>query len=68
MPKSKKRYWAEKIAGNRARDAKKRRHLRALGWKVVVVWECELKKPAKLADKLSKSLDRFGGMRGRKTG
>ncbi|MHB8448274.1 MAG: very short patch repair endonuclease [Rudaea sp.] len=58
MPKSRRRYWSEKIAGNRVRDARKRRCLRALGWKVVVVWECELKKPVELADKLRKALGR----------
>ncbi len=44
MPKTREDYWAEKIDGNRRRDARKRRQLRALGWKVVVVWECETKK------------------------
>lgn len=57
MPKSRKQYWVEKIAGNRARDARKRRMLQALGWKVVVVWECELKRPGRLADKLDRALD-----------
>lgn len=56
MPKSRKAYWAEKIEGNRRRDARKRRRLKALGWKVVVVWECELKKPEKLAEKLQRAL------------
>ena len=52
MPKSRVAYWTQKIEGNRQRDARKRRQLQALGWKVVVVWECELKKPEKLAEKL----------------
>ncbi len=44
MPKSRTEYWIPKITGNAARDVKKHGELRALGWKVVVVWECELKK------------------------
>lgn len=56
MPKSRIGYWVEKIEGNRRRDAKKRRKLRALGWKVVVVWECELKKPEKLTERLRGAL------------
>jgi len=46
--KSQSRYWKAKIAGNRARD---RRHVRSLvraGWRVYVIWECELKKPGRL--------------------
>lgn len=54
MPKSRTEYWAEKIVANRRRDARQRRHLRALGWRVVVVWECEIKNPARLASKLKR--------------
>lgn len=34
-------YWAEKVKGNRARDADTDRRLRAAGWLVVRVWEHE---------------------------
>lgn len=56
MPKSREEYWAEKIEANRRRDSVKRRQLSALGWNVVVVWECELKRPDKLAARLRKAL------------
>jgi DNA mismatch endonuclease (patch repair protein) len=56
MPKTRIYYWVEKIEGNRRRDARKRRKLRMLGWKVVIVWECELKHPERLAEKLQKSI------------
>lgn len=56
MPKSRKAYWTEKIEGNRRRDARKRRQLKALGWMVMVVWECELKAPEKLIGRLRKAL------------
>lgn len=56
MPKSRTAYWFEKIETNRRRDSRKRRGLKALGWKVVIVWECELKRPEKLARKLEKAL------------
>ncbi|HEY5047029.1 MAG TPA: very short patch repair endonuclease [Rhizomicrobium sp.] len=45
LPKSNGAFWQSKIVGNRSRD---RRHIRALngmGWKVLVVWQCELKDP-----------------------
>lgn len=36
-------YWAPKILGNRERDARNRATLEADGWRVFVIWECELK-------------------------
>lgn len=57
MPKTRKAYWVLKIERNRRRDARKRRQLKTLGWKVVVVWECETKKPEKLSQKLHSALD-----------
>lgn len=43
MPKSRLEFWRPKLEGNRARDAVKLEQLRALGWDVMVVWECELR-------------------------
>ncbi len=37
-------YWIKKISGNIARDKKNNRKLRALGWKVIRVWESDIKK------------------------
>ncbi len=59
MPKTRTEYWFDTITGNRRRDALKQSKLQALGWKVVVVWECELKSPARLASKLRRCLDRL---------
>jgi DNA mismatch endonuclease (patch repair protein) len=39
-PKANAGYWAEKIAGNKARDRRNRRTLRRLGWKVLAIYEC----------------------------
>lgn len=44
MPKSNTEYWESKINNNIARDQKTYDSLSALGWNVLVVWECELKK------------------------
>jgi DNA mismatch endonuclease (patch repair protein) len=35
-------FWREKRLGNRQRDKRNERALRALGWRLLVVWECEL--------------------------
>lgn len=43
VPKANRAYWVAKVGRNRARDAAARAALRALGWRVETVWECELK-------------------------
>lgn len=42
-------YWSAKIEDNRHRDLRNFRALRALGWHVEVIWECECRRPRKLA-------------------
>jgi DNA mismatch endonuclease (patch repair protein) len=42
QPRSNQSYWQAKIARNRARDAVNIVSLRRLGWKSLVLWECEL--------------------------
>ena len=43
-PKSNRRFWRQKICGNRERDLRNQRDLNALGWHVMVVWECATRK------------------------
>ena len=43
VPKANRDYWTGKIARNRARDVAARAALEAAGWRVELVWECELK-------------------------
>jgi G:T-mismatch repair DNA endonuclease (very short patch repair protein) len=38
-------HWARKVAENRLRDARQQAQLRAQGWHVEVVWECEARDP-----------------------
>ena len=42
-PKSNVEFWETKIARNKHRDEVTAAHLEALGWTVIVVWECELR-------------------------
>ena len=44
MPKSNTDFWTEKISRNIARDSATYQALTKLGWNVIIVWECELKK------------------------
>lgn len=43
IPKTNRAYWTDKIARNKARDIKHVKALADLGWRVITVWECELK-------------------------
>lgn len=45
QPKTNADYWIAKIGRNRARDADAAQALRADGWRVIVVWECDLRRP-----------------------
>jgi|TARA_B100001964_G_C13878563_1_gene441913 DNA mismatch endonuclease (patch repair protein) len=44
VPKTKTKYWLEKLENNKSRDSQNKRKLRKLGWKVIDVWECTLKR------------------------
>ena len=44
VPKSNTEFWMNKISRNVERDADNTKKLIDMGWKVVTVWECELKK------------------------
>ena len=45
-PKQNAKFWREKIGGNKKRDLKVSRQLRAEGWSVCRIWECRLKEPS----------------------
>ena len=49
IPSANREYWASKFERNRLRDALITRKLRAAGWDVMTVWECELADATKLA-------------------
>ena len=55
MPRRNQEYWIPKLSSNVQRDKDVRRQLRALGWRVLAVWECQVKKPA-LAGRLKRFL------------
>lgn len=44
IPKTRTKWWRNKITGNIINDAKKIRKLKKLGWKIIVVYECKLRK------------------------
>ena len=58
IPKSRIEYWGPKLARNQQRDLANKNALRKLGWRLMVVWECEIKNPKKLAARLKRFLER----------
>lgn len=44
MPKSNIEYWENKLYRNKERDKQNQEKLEEMGWNVIIVWECQLKK------------------------
>jgi DNA mismatch endonuclease (patch repair protein) len=59
-PTNNRKFWVKKLEGNAARDKVHRRVLRRLGWRLLVVWECETEKSMDLG-RLSKRLAKVIG-------
>lgn len=57
VPKSNTAYWKAKIARNVARDAGNLSQLKLLGWRALIVWECELKSEAQLKSRIGRFLE-----------
>lgn len=66
MPASRTDYWAPKLARNKERDAQNQEKLAALGWDVLVVWECETKDQGQLARRLQEFLGPPGSQEDRR--
>jgi DNA mismatch endonuclease (patch repair protein) len=58
IPKSRTEYWRPKLRGNVRRDRHNLLQLRKLGWRVLLIWECEIEKitPEQLARKIERFL------------
>jgi len=55
-PSTRVEFWTEKFRRNIERDRANRLALRQLGWRVIVVWECQTKTTTRLREKLRRSL------------
>ncbi len=47
LPRTHRDFWRMKFARNRARDRAKEAELRKIGWRVIVLWECEIREEAR---------------------
>jgi DNA mismatch endonuclease (patch repair protein) len=52
LPKSRLDFWRPKLNANRRRDMRNQSKLRDLGWKIFVVWECEIGDKEQLENRL----------------
>lgn len=51
-PKTRSQYWRDKIAKNKQRDLNNIETLISSGWKVLILWECQLRDEVELTNKL----------------
>ena len=56
IPKTNSSYWAPKLERNRKRDLENAEKLDKLGWKRIVVWECQTGSLKKLEDRLREAM------------
>jgi DNA mismatch endonuclease, patch repair protein len=56
VPKSRVEFWTGKFEANVARDRRDVHALKDRGWRVLVLWECELKNESRLRDRLQEAI------------
>jgi DNA mismatch endonuclease (patch repair protein) len=57
QPRSKRTFWLPKLEGNKARDKIHQEKLTLMGWKFLVIWECELQNMDKLEKRITEFLE-----------
>jgi DNA mismatch endonuclease, patch repair protein len=55
-PQSNADYWTKKLLRNKQRDSANRLRLRALGWKALTVWECQLRRAGAVERRVARFL------------
>ena len=58
-PRSNTTFWKEKFAKNLERDKRNRKDLRKMGWRTIVIWECEIVDTNRKTRNLSHILNRL---------
>lgn len=57
LPKSRLGFWVPKLEGNRTRDKRNSRALSRKGWKVLTIWECQVKRRERLLSRITRFLN-----------
>ena len=58
FPATRRDFWLEKFAANKARDRRVNRQLRQLGWRVLRLWEHELKNAQSCLDRFARIVEK----------
>lgn len=61
IPKTRREYWLPKLRGNRERDGRHQEALAEAGWRVLVIWECQLRDESQLRCRIRTFLDSVSG-------
>jgi DNA mismatch endonuclease, patch repair protein len=54
IPRTNRSYWKRKQLRNALRDSRNARVLRSRGWKLLVLWECEIRNGKRLESRISR--------------
>lgn len=57
LPKSREEFWTAKLSRNRERDVAQVEALENMGWKVLTIWECQLKEVSELKENIRQFLE-----------
>jgi DNA mismatch endonuclease (patch repair protein) len=58
-PESRKDFWKKKIESNRMRDEKSKKQLKDRGWKVIIIWQCQIRNNKLIKTKLRHIADQI---------
>lgn len=61
LPESRTEFWEKKIGENVERDKRTVEELKRNGWKVIIVWQCELNNERKRQDRLARLINEIKG-------
>lgn len=64
IPTSNEEFWRKKLTDNKRRDALVEKQLNDRDWKVIIIWECELKNPDSLCERIELCLPRTQSLSG----
>ena len=56
-PKTRKEFWENKFNANKIRDQKKLKEIKNLGWKFIIIWECEARNIQSIEEKIKRFLN-----------
>ena len=63
LPDTRRSWWKKKLEGNKKRDSEVISELEALGWRILIIWECGFRKPkldrAKALDRIAERAASF---------